>query len=220
MNLEQMIASARARTGDIRTPQLWSDEEWAEYATQAQQEACRRARLILDSTTEEICVIELNSTDKVYPLDERVIFIKRVKVNGISTPLGRVSFEDLDRCNGGWEEEVGEPRAYVPDMDEDKFRPYPAPDGDYTARLTVLRTPLQDLEDGADVPEIKSRYHQGLINWMLHRAYSKQDSDGFDADKAANALALFENEFGKKSTANEETWINREHGFTPDEGVY
>lgn len=220
MNLEAMIASARSRTGDTKTPQLWTDDEWAEYATDAEQEACRRARLIVDSTNAEICVIAFNSTDKFYELDPRIIFIRRVKVDGISRPLGKISYQDLDSGQPGWEEEEGEPRAFILDMEDNKLRPYPAPDRDYTARLTVVRTPLDVLANDNDEPEIKARYHQSLLFWMLYRAYSKQDSDTQDDEKAAANLAMFENEFGKKSTAVDETWIAREHGYDEHEGIY
>lgn len=220
MNLEQLIASARNRSNDLAAPFLWSDEEWTEYANDAEEEACRRARLIVDSTTDDVTLITLNTTDATYDLDQRVIFIKRAKLAGRSEVLHPISFEDLDRCAPDWENETGEPRNYVPDMDEDVFRPYPSPDVAGEVRLTVIRTPLEPMAKLEDTPEIKPRYHLGLVDWMLYRAYSKPDAETKNDTKATAHLDAFEAEFGKKSSAINEVWLNREHGYLPAEGNF
>jgi hypothetical protein len=220
MNLGQLKATARSRADDQQTNYLWSDEEWTEYANDAQNQACRRARLIIDSTTTAITQLSMASGDVTASLDERILFIKRAKVSSVSNPLGRASFKDLDERLPGWEDATGIPQAYVPDMDTDKFRPYPTPDSAITVNLTVVRLPLEDMANDTDEPEINKRYHLHLVDWMLHRAYSKQDSETVDMAKANKYLATFEAQFGKESTANEENWINREHGFMENEGVY
>lgn len=220
MNLEALKTTVRRRLDDLQAPYLWSEDDLTEYANDAEREACRRARLIVDSTTAEIVSINLSASTATYDLDQRILFIKRVKVADISTPLRRVSFKDLDRGAPGWEDETGDPQAYVPDMDEDKLRVYPIPTTAATATLTVIRLPLEDMADDADTPEIKPRYHDSLTYWMEYRAYSKQDAETKDDQKAAKALAMFEQEFGKKSSAIDEAWIAREHGYTEEEGVY
>ena len=220
MNLGQLISTARSRTSDTQPDYLWSNDEWVEYANEAEQQACRRARLILDSTTTEIVNLSMGSGDVTVDLDERVLFIKRAKVVGFSTPLGRASFKDMDMQAPGWEDETGTPQAYIPDMDTNKFRPYPSPDADVEVKLTVVRLPLNDMANDTDEPEINKRYHINLVDWMLHRAYSRHDSETEDKDRAMKYLAAFEAQFGKESTANEENWISREHGYTQDEGVY
>lgn len=220
MILTDLISVARYRVDDLVAPYLWSDTEWTEYLNDAQNEACRRARLIVDSTTASICSISLTNLGVTYPLDDRILFIKRVKLSGRVTPLLPASFKDLDRVVPGWEDETGEPTSYVKDMDDNLFRPYPTPAAAYTVNLTVIRLPLIVMDDSDQSPEIKPRWHLSLVHWMLYRAYSKQDSETRDAKKAAENLAMFENEFGKKSTAQDETWINREHGYTEEEGVY
>lgn len=221
MNLTQLIKVARQRLDDLSaTPYLWSRAELVEYANDAEREACRRARLIVDSTTAAICQIALVSGTDTYALDDRVIFIKRVKLTGHVTPLGRAHSADLDEQRPGWEDDTGVPLAYVPNMDTNTFRPYPSPDASYTANLTVIRTPLAEMADGDDEPEIPGRYHLGLVHWMVHRAYSKHDSQTLNPKAAAEAADMFEAEFGKRSSAQDEAWIAREHGYTPEEGVY
>lgn len=219
MTLTDLIVLARARVTDTLAPYLWSDIEWTGYANEAQREACRRARLIVDSSTTAICRISLVALTPTYALDPRVIFIRRVKLSTVDKPLGRASYKDLDRAVPGWESEAGEPMAHVPDMDTGKFRPYPTPSAAYTANLTVVRLPLEDMA-GSDEPEINARYHESLLYWMLYRAYSKQDSETIDPVKASENLAFFEQEFGKKSSAIDEEWIEREHGYTDEEGVF
>ena len=71
-----------------------------------------------------------------------------------------------------------------------------------------------------DEPEIAPRYHRSLVNWMLFRAFSKKDTQTQDDRRAAESLALFEQEFGQKSTAVDEVWINEHHGEDSHEGLY
>lgn len=220
MTLAEIIAQTRLRTFDTVEPYLFSDAEIIEFANDAQNEACRRARLIVDSTTKAVCSISLSAAKKVYDLDARVIFIRRAKVAGEAYPLRRMSYRDLDRIAPDWQDEAGTPKAYVPDMDTGKLRPYPSPDAIATVALTVVRLPLVEMADMTDEPEINQRWHKSLINWILFRAYSKPDTDLQDPKRAQDGLALFEQEFGKKSTAIDEAWIEREHGYTDEEGVY
>lgn len=219
MNLEALIAAARNLSGDTSAGQNWTDAEWISYANDAEREACRRARLIIDSTTAAICQIAL-TTAATYTLDPRIIFIRRAKLTGRSLVLTRRSYKDLDREVPDWEAETGEPSAYVPDMSTNQFRPYPTPATAGTVTLTVARLPLADMAVDADEPEINARFHDSLVNWMLYRAYLKNDAETLNKIKAAEYLALFEAEFGKKSTAQEEAWLERNADFLEEEGNF
>lgn len=220
MTLGELMDVARYRIDDRIAPYLWSRSELLEYAIDAQREACRRSRLIVDSSTAAICQVALTAATPTYALDSRIIFIKRVKLTGQVTPLSRMHSDDLDCNRPGWEDDTGLPVGYVPNMDSNALRPYPTPDADYTANLTVIREPLVDMDDDDDVPEIAGRYHLGLVNWMVHRAFLKPDAEAFNPKGSDAALAMFEAEFGKRSSAQDEAWIAREHGYFPTEGVY
>jgi hypothetical protein len=50
-------------------------------------------------------------------------------------------------------------------------------------------------------PEIDVQYHLGLVDWMLHRAYSKQDSETLDKGKAKEHLERFTKRFGERPAA-------------------
>lgn len=76
------------------------------------------------------------------------------------------------------------------------------------------------LSGTATNPEISPRWHYGLINWMLFRMFGKQDAETNDPDKANGALAKFEQEFGKKSSAIDERYIEENYGYDGYDGVF
>lgn len=220
MTLAELLADARMKSTDDVAPYLWSDAELKGYANEAEREACRRGRLIVDSTSTQVCNITLAANRATTILSPKVFFVNRAKLVGESLPLTPISYKDLDRQVPGWEDTTGTPTHFVKDMDSGKFRPYPTPTAATAVRLTVTRMPLCDMTEDTDEPEIRPHLHESLVHWMLYRQYSKPDADTEDEAKAAKHLALFEQEFGKKSSAFDEAWIEREHGYTPDEGVY
>jgi hypothetical protein len=69
-------------------------------------------------------------------------------------------------------------------------------------------------------PEIPARYHMSLVNWMLFRAFGKQDTETNDPKKAQDALVEFEKEFGKKSSAIDEKYIEDNYGYDGYDGVF
>lgn len=220
MTLAEMIALAR-RTSDDMDPQvpLWTDDEWKEFATRAQQEAARRGRLLVDSTTDEITLLEIGEGEASAPRDPRILFIRRAKVVG-GDLLRRVSYKTLDQASPRWEDETGTPRGYVPDFDTSVFRVYPMPEQAIQVRLTVVRLPLLDLTEDDQVPEIAPHLHRSLVEGMLMYAYAKQDSETFDSNRAATHEAAFVREFGLASTAVDENWLERNHDMLEDEGNF
>lgn len=210
MRLNDLIQIFRAEVDDAVTPYLWSDDELIEYANDAELEACRRSRLIVDSSTAAICQIAVVAGTATYALDPRVLFVRRARLTGL-LPLKRKNMQDMDIQYPGWEDAAaGTPSAFIPDFETGKIRLYPTPDAAATLNLMVVRDPLAEMNDDSDTPEIAARYHRSLRFWMMHRAYLKKDADANDPKKAAESLALFEQEFGKKSSALDETWIERE----------
>lgn len=53
-------------------------------------------------------------------------------------------------------------------------------------------------------PEVREEYHLGLIDWVCHLAYLKQDSQTLDVKKSNDHLLLFELKFGSPVSANRE----------------
>jgi hypothetical protein len=221
MTLEELIAEARTRADDKDGRELWSDAEWTSYANDAEREACRRARLLVDSTTAEICMLMLEPGAQTLDLDPRILFIRRARLAGATRLLTPIHYRDLDEHRGAeWQDETGEPTHHVLGMDELKFRPYPTPNAEGVVQLTVARLPLEDMLEGEHAPEIRAHHHMGLVDWMLYRAYSKQDSETLDKARAATHMAAFEAEFGKRSSAQDEIWIAANQGIIEGDGVY
>lgn len=69
--------------------------------------------------------------------------------------------------------------------------------------------------------ELPARYHHKLVDWMLYRALLQRDKEEkYDPKSAKDHLDLFEQEFGPRSSAIDETWIRRNHGYDDNEGLY
>lgn len=218
MQLSDLFGLTRLELDDTTEPTLWSDDELFDYVNDAQLEAARRARLLIDSTTPDLTQVGVVAGAPLVTLDARVLFVRRARFAG-SSPLARRTVQDMAACLPTWEDAgAGPPRAFITDYESGKLLLWPTPEADATLLLSVVRDPLADMNDLADSPEIAPRLHRSLRHWMIYRAYSKQDSQANDPKKAAEALALFEQEFGRKSSAIDEAWIAREQ--LDDDGTF
>lgn len=207
MTLEELISACRTdRLDDAEVPYEWSDAEITRWLNDAQDEACRRARLLVDSSTPSICSIPVVAGTALYLLDPRVMFVRRASLASRGKALGFASYLDLDAECSGWEDREGTVELLVTDFETGKLRTYRIPTADDTMRLTVVRTAVYRMEQNSDEPEIAPRFHYALIEWASYRAFSKQDADTLDPEKAGRALAEFEREFGPKSPAIDEIY--------------
>ena len=157
MKASEIVRIFRREADDAAQPYLWDDEDATEFLNDAENEACRRARLLVDSTDAECCVYAVVPGDLVIELDPRVLFIRRAKADSRTIPWARRQLADMDIERAGWESATGAPELYVPDYQTDAIRPYPTPVTADVLRLTVSRLPLapialSDLDSRA--PEI------------------------------------------------------------------
>jgi len=220
MTLEELISACRTeRLDDAKDPFLWSDDELTGYFNDAQDEACRRARLLVDSSTAAICSIAITANNALYALDPRVIFVRRAKVASRTKLLGFASYLDMDEHCAGWEDRTGTIEAVITDFETGTLRTYRTPTADDTLKLTVVRTALEPMAAGED-PEIAPRFHRSLIEWACYRAYNKHDVDALDPKKAERALAEFEREFGPKSPAIDEIYQAMRQPFDGSDGRF
>lgn len=220
MTLQELIEEARERTNDRAAPYFCSDDRFTRFANEAEREACRRARLLVDSTSADVCQIDLAANVPTYPLDRRVLFVRRATIDGQSRPLVRIHHRELDARGTEWMTETGDIDGWVVGLDTRMLRLYRVPTASGVARLTVQRLPLELMSANDDEPEIEERLHTRLIDWMLYRYYSTNDAELRDDKAAAAALADFESEFGPPATAIEEAWAQEHYGFSDDGNVY
>jgi len=212
MNLRDLIDEFRWEAADEATAPFWTDAFLARAASQAEQEACRRGALILDSSS-PFCSISFGAGDNLLKLDGKILEIRRAKISIPGRKIDPVTSSHLDRNSDQWESETGEPLAYVTDYQTGHIRLYPTPTAADEIQLTVRRLPLADLVDDNDEPEIRPESHLGLVQWMLYRAYMRQDADTFNPNKAAAALAEFVREFGEKKSMRNEEWVRENNSL-------
>jgi len=209
----------RQELDDTIKPYLWSDIELDAYLNEAEREACRRARLLVDSSTAAVCQISLAIGTATYARDSRIIAIRRMKLAGKIRPLGWASTLDLDESRPGWEDATGEVEAYITDRDSSSITFYRIPTAIDTATMTVVREPLNEMNDDEDSPEIPSRYHMSLLHWAKYRAYTKPDVEAKNDQLAILNEALFTQEFGPKRSALDEAYEDQ-HQYLQEDGAF
>ena len=205
MDRLELIAQFRSDTFDLQTPYLSSDADITAWLNEAEQEACIRARLIHDDSTPAVCSIAVTARTASYPLHASVIEVTRATFTptGSSTTfvLYLTDRVELDRCYSDWRTREEEPRQAI--IDDTKIRLGCLPNTDGTLALECYRLPLENIEDSAtESPEIARIHHRHLIQWALHRCYSRPDAEVFDAGKSATALAEFTRVFGLRPDAD------------------
>jgi hypothetical protein len=204
MNLNDLIIGAQNQADEVvdKPDLLWSLAEWTEYANDAENETCIRANLILDQST-GITSISVLSGAATHTISELILIVKRAKMSSGTEPLVKTSRRVLDATYPNWEVDTGVVRSWFPD-ESNKITLYKIPTSSDTLQLMVSRLPLTAMllaNKMSDTPEIDVQYHEGLLDWMLHRAYSKQDSETLDKGKAKEHLARFEKRFGERPSA-------------------
>lgn len=210
MTLADLIDDFREESHDLGDPPFWSVSRLARLASEGQREACRRGDLLIDSTG-PMCSASVTAGDPIVTLDPRALEVKRIRLASRGFQLCPVTTSQMDECALTWEQDSGDPTNFVTDYQTGAIRLYPIPVADDELSLTVRRLPLVDMVNDDDEPEIRIEAQPALVQWMLYRAYSKQDADTFDPNKAARALAEFEREFGRKSSARNEQWMRSSH---------
>lgn len=216
MNLRQLIDQFRADTMDLKAKRLWSDDEIIGYANEAVDEACRRAYLLIDSSS-IATEASLGVDESEIELHDSVIYVRRLRIVSGQTLQPCVS-RTMDERVPGWEESLAStPMIFVPDWETNKIKLWPPTSTAIDIKMTVIRTPLDEMIDDEDEPEISARYHRALLDWMKSLAYSKQDADTMDAQKALKFEERFTGEFGPAQSAKDEQW-GREQYY--DIGAY
>lgn len=198
MKLRELIDKFRQETGDIRKPYKVGDDYAILYANEGEAQACRRARLLVDSTS-NVAQVVVNAGDPMVSISDSIISVRRLRLSSRAGILAKATVREMDERFPGWDTATTQstPCVAVVDYQTGAYRLYPTPKADDTLLQTVTREPIAAMEDDDDTPEIAPRYHDGLVEWMKYRAYSNEDTDLYDASAAAVALAAFEGEFGQ-----------------------
>lgn len=193
MDVQGLIDAFVSATRDISGPEyLFRDEEIVDvYANAARDKLFLLTRnMIIDSTTAEddadpanpLCEIDIIAGTGSYSYSPKIIKVLDVYLASQTAPLPRVFAASL-RLNTQtrhWRSlDAGTPVCWCPDLDSDKIRLIPAPSANDTAYLTVSRFPLTRLSYLEPTASLgfREEYHDDLLPWMLHLAFSKKDAE-------------------------------------------
>lgn len=198
MTLFDLIAAFRTEADDQVSPPLWSDAEIVGYLNDAENEACIRAGLLVD----EQALRAAPGKNKI-ALDSGVLDVLRVwrpiiiGLRSTEEDLDRGAIEGLEQRHLG-----GVPRAYA--VFGGALYLYPVPSVVESFKIRVSRIPLEPLSLSQlnNEPEIPLADHPRLLDWALHRAFSKRDADSFDGNRAMNYADRFEKHFGPRPSSH------------------
>lgn len=205
MTLEQLIARFRTDANDKAQPYFWTGEEVTAWLNDAVEEACIRGRLIHEYQDAEICRITAPVGVANHTIHAALYELTSIEfqVDGETTrnPLYLASTGEVERLMRDWTNRPnGRPHYAV--QSDTGLRLVPAPDVQGVVLLEGYRLPVKLLESDSDEPEINAVHHRHLINWVLHRAFSIPDTEGFDPERASRAEGAFTQYFGIRPDAD------------------
>jgi hypothetical protein len=228
MNLSELIVDCREDSDDVNAPYLVSDDAFTRYLNEGVDQACRRAFLIYDEETPEICEITLANGVQSYPLHTSILRVENCRREADNIPLARLSgsIQFLDDPPTSWRDAAGTPTAWT--VRRRDLYVYPTPTEVSTLLLDVFRLPTsyagpddefgdpttidERLVNESDEPAIPDHYHPLLRHWALYRAYSRRDAELRSDKGAAEHLALFEAAFGRLPSAKAATILAEQSG--------
>lgn len=203
MTLSELVVLAGGQLDDSVMPYKWSDVELVAYINDTINELCEQAKILVDSSTEPICKINVVAGTAKYALDARVIEVLRGKLVTGDRKVTRVTRSYMDRYSPGWDSATassGTPKNFIGDLDTGFITLHPKPTANDTLWLTVVRLPLAQMTSDIvnQTPEIHFKYHHELLDGICGRAYLKQDSETYDPKKAERHLALWRATINKR----------------------
>ena len=212
MTLAEIIARARRTTDDLVEPYAVSDADFTVFANRAEREACERAGLLF-----EVTAIPILAGTSTYQIDYEILGIAHAALPGRT--LGKLIPTDLDWL------QTHSPSSSTPScyaQREQFIELYPTPDAASVLTLKLYRYPAAALESLDDEPEIPPYHHEYLAHWMAFEAWTSDDPDTRDSDKASEQLALFTQRFGRPRSATEiRSWRELPRGTrAKPQGVY
>ena len=209
MTLAELMARFRREEKDNVAPYIWADEDLTAWLNEAEEEACRRALLLVDSTSTAAAAVYAAGALGV-KLHDSVIYVRRATLASSSIPLTPRVSRTMDEEIPGWEASMASnPIAFVPDWQTGYLRFWPPSAAAGSIKMTVVRTPMSPMAVSGDEPEIRSQYHSYLLDWVRFRAYDVMDADRFDPMKSASNYTSFSARFRATSAICEHSALEQ-----------
>lgn len=177
---------------DLEKPFKWSDDELISYINSAFNEIAKRTLCIKDSIS-PLTSIAMVANQRHYAYPEGVLQILSVTKSWDGRELKRTTLETERDCNPLWLSSTSEPAKFMTDYNTDTISlvgVLPAVTTQ-TLNITCHRMPAA-LNDDTSVSDVPSRFHEKIYNWCLYLAFSKQDSELYNPQKAKFHLTGFE----------------------------
>lgn len=205
MDVAELISQFRTDSDDLKEAYLSSTVDVKKWLNEGEEEAAIRARLIYEADNAAVCVIAVTAGLMSYALHPSVLDITRATFTPTGTttpwPLAITDRIERDRMDAGWRTITKRPEHLI--QDDTRVTLGYIPDTNGELRIECYRLPLMLMEDRTDEsPEIGRIHHRHLVQWALHRCYSRPDAEVFNPGKAAIALAEFTKNFGLRPNAN------------------
>ena len=190
MDSTELLVAFRSDMVDEVTPYLWSDVDIYRYADAAQKWFCRLTGGIGDATS-SLTTISAKAGDEWVKLNPLILLIRAAYRADDGKPIDIQNYENMVEAGTRINSRIGHLTQLILGMEPKKIRLYQIPSEDVVIRLLVDRLPLETI-DGAGVDlEVDDQHKDGLLYWMKHLAYLKQDAETSDRAKAAE----FEQQF-------------------------
>lgn len=172
---------------DYALPYLWNDDLLLMRLNDAYERFCRETYVALDNQT---FTVSLEAGTDSYELDETILLVKSVRLDGGTTDLVDRTRHQLPDPNTA---STGTPIAFATDEAAGYIRFYPTPDTAVDAVDATLRCvsiyPELAFED---TPRIPKRYHASLADGIAARCFMDNDADGENNTAAKNYEDSFE----------------------------
>jgi len=204
MTAIELINALRSLLQDENAPYKWADSAMIRYLNESEEQACRRAHLLIDANTASICVFSVSASVASYLLHSKIIQIRRLAVDSATIPLTQTYRDEMDRKDVAWMSLTGRPEAFIHEANNELLL-IGIPQSVDTARMVVARLPLANFSNGSgETPEIDPKHHNGLLDWAMHRAYEKRDPDTQNIQASQFYETKFTVMFGPLPTAKAE----------------
>lgn len=210
MEIQDVIELFRKQVADEEAPYLWDDVEVLQYVIDTQDELITAIGGISvmtvaeadDPDNEELHDLEVTEDE---PYSDFSPYILRIRSAKLLTVKRNIRIIDEAGFNQVQTYDYGiQSPAFLDDTDtgpvthgiiglvDGKLRWYKVPDGDDTCRLHCYRMAYPRIETQEDALECDERHHIHLITGIKARAFSKNDSEVYDAELAETNKKQFE----------------------------
>lgn len=204
---DELLTKFRRDQDDEAEPLLWTDDEFADYLDEAQDEFCDRIDVLSANIEIPYVAADVQAADGL--IDISSYNITRPRSANLTTGDRRYLFlanweefdqnpqqfvnDDygLDHFNADWQVQTGVPRVIITNYVADFWRLYPMPVDDGSIKARIFRRPIVSPIDGEELEVTDRRHQRAILLKARSLAYLKQDSETYDVQEAERLNAAF-----------------------------